>query len=132
MKISNTVKYIGFGVVLILAVAFLMRSCTLYDKVSELKGEHEALQVAYADLDEKSTATISDYQAQIAAKDKAIAERDEQIGKIHEAIHYKDGTIAKLEAEYVNLGENKDAKAILDTVNVTVQKILDEYWASKQ
>jgi len=29
-------------------------------------------------------------------------------------------------------GENKDAKAILDTVNVTVQKILDEYWASKQ
>lgn len=29
-------------------------------------------------------------------------------------------------------GENKDAQAILDSVNTDVQKILDDYWASKK
>jgi len=110
MKIPNTAKLIGFGVVLILAVAFIMRSCTLYDKVSELKGEHEALQVAYADLDMKSRAAIAGLEQDIAAKDKAIAESNHTIAVIRDKIQAKDEDINRLEAEYVNLGENKDAK----------------------
>ncbi len=110
MKINNTVKLIGVGIVAILAVAFLMRSCTLYDKVSELKGEHEALQIAYADLDMKSREMIAAYQQDIAAKDKAIAEANHTVGIIKDKLKTKDAAIADLEAEYVNLGENKDAK----------------------
>jgi len=112
MKIPNSIKWGVFGVVAILAVIFLMRSCNLYDEVSVLKGKHEALQTAYADLDLKSKATIEAHKADIAARDEVIDEAGRTIIDAEGKIRDKDERILNLEEAFTQLGENKDAKII--------------------
>jgi len=112
MEIPNSIKWGVFGVVAILAVVFLMRSCNLYDEVSVLKGKHEALQTAYADLDLKSKATIEAHKADIAARDGVIDEAGRTIIDAEGKIRDKDERILNLEEAFTQLGENKDAKII--------------------
>lgn len=112
MKIPNSIKWGVFGVVAILAVVFLMRSCNLYDEVSVLKGKHGALQIAYADLDLKSKATIEANKADIAARDAVIDEAGRTIIDAEGKIRDKDKRILNLEEAFTQLGENKDAKII--------------------
>jgi multiple sugar transport system substrate-binding protein len=44
-------------------------------------------------------------------------------GKIEDTMNYA--------LEVIYLGENRDAKAVLDETNTEIQKILDEYWAAQ-
>ena len=122
MKIPNSIKWGVFGVVAILAVVFLMRSCNLYDEVSVLKGKHEALQTAYADLDLKSKATIEAHKADIAARDGVIDEAGRTIIDAEGKIRDKDERILNLEEAFTQLGENKDAKIINLQAQVSIWK----------
>jgi len=122
MKISNSIKWGVFGVVAILAVVFLMRSCNLYDEVSVLKGKHEALQIIYADLDLKSKATIEANKADIAARDEVIDEAGRTIIDAEGKIRDKDERILNLEEAFTQLGENKDAKIINLQAQVSIWK----------
>jgi len=122
MKIPNSIKWGVFGVVAILAVVFLMRSCNLYDEVSVLKGKHEALRIAYADMDLKSKATIEAHKADIAARDEVIDEAGRTIIDAEGKIEDKDKKILRLEEAFTQLGENKDAKIINLQAQVSIWK----------
>jgi len=122
MKIPNSIKWGVFGIVAIIAVVFLLRSCNLYDEVSVLKGKHEALQVAYADLDMAMRADLEAYKADIAARDESIAKANEAIAVVKDKIKGKDAKILNLEEEFTQLGENKDAKIINLQVQVSLWK----------
>ena len=122
MEIPNSIKWGVFGVVAILAVVFLMRSCNLYDEVSVLKGKHEALQIAYADMDLKSKATIEASKADIAARDGVIEEAGRTIIDAEGKIEDKDKKILRLEEAFTQLGENKDAKIINLQAQVSIWK----------
>jgi len=110
VKTKDIILRVGGAVLLTLAFVFTIRACRLYDEVSVLKGKHEALRVAYADLDMKSRDYIAAAKSDIEARDKAIMEKEVEINRIRGKVEAQDKTIAGLEAEYVNLGENKDAK----------------------
>jgi len=122
MEIPNSIKWGVFGVVAILAVVFLMRSCNPYDQVSILKGKHEALQAAYADLDLKSKATIEANKADIAARDAVINESTRTVIDVENKIRDKDKKILRLEEEFTQLGENKDAKIVNLQAQVSIWK----------
>jgi len=122
MKIPNSIKWGVFGIVAIIAVVFLLRSCNLYDEVSVLKGKHEALQVAYADLDMAMRADLEAYKADIAARDESIAKANEAIAVVKDKIKGKDAKILNLEEGFTQLGENKDAKIINLQVQVSLWK----------
>ena len=122
MSLPNSVKWLAFGMVGILAIVFLMRSCSLYDEVSVLKGKHEALQIAYADLDMTMKADLEAYKADIATRDEAIAEASRTIVEVQDKIKDKDAKILNLEEEFTQLGENKDAKIVNLQVQVSIWK----------
>ena len=64
---ASKLKWAVLAVVGIVMVVFIMRSCRLYDKASELKGKHEALMLKYADLEMTMRQDLAAYQADIAA-----------------------------------------------------------------
>lgn len=112
MRITSTIKWAVLAAVIIPALIFLQRSCSLYDEVSVLKGKHEALQAAYADADAKAKATIAGMTAEIEARDKAIAELNHGVVVIEGKIEVKDEKIRELEEEFAQLGENSGAKIV--------------------
>jgi uncharacterized protein (DUF3084 family) len=122
MTTKTMAKWAGLAIVLILALVFLSRSCRLYDKLSVLKGEHEALQLAYANLDQKSRLTIAQYESEIEVRDKSIAQANETIAKVKDQVKAKDATLLNLEQEFTQLGEDKDAKILNLQAQVSIWK----------
>jgi hypothetical protein len=112
MTTKATLKWGALAVICTVAACGLLRSCRLYDKLSVLKGEHEALQVAYADLDGKSKVAIEALKKDILAQDVAIREASRDITVLRDKIRTKDSHILSLEEEFTQLGENQGAKII--------------------
>ena len=103
---ASKLKWAAFAVVGIVMVVFIMRSCRLYDKASELKGKHEALMLKYADLEMTMRQDLAAYQADIAARDEAIVEAEQRVAESNDKIKEKDVKILRLEKEFTQLGEN--------------------------
>ena len=121
--VSTTwIKWAVLAGAVVLALLFLQRSCNLYDEVSELRGKHQALQEAYSQLDIRSKAVIGQLTKDIAERDAAIKKTEGDVAVIKDKIKTKDAKIQQLEAEYVNLGENKDAKIVNLQAQVSIWK----------
>lgn len=122
MRIPNSIKWLGLAIVVILALVFLARSCNLYDQISVLKGKHEALQIAYADMDLKSREAI-DVLKEINKKyDEAMKTATYDIANLKNKIKTKDEKILNLEEEFTQLGGNKDAQIVNLQAQIAVWK----------
>lgn len=122
MKISTVIKYglIGAGA-LIIAILFL-RSCSLYDANSILKGRYIELQ-RIADADHAIlTKEIGHLTNDIAQRDVQISRLRESITVINTALVESDRDLATLRASWSNLSAE------------CVQKLqeLDSAWIEKE
>lgn len=117
------IPYIVSGLVFILALTFLARSCSVIDKYSKLKGQYEeARRIAEADHAIQLKA-IEDAQRVISERDQAIAQATERIGSLSAAIANKTEALAALDKDLA------DAKT--DAERVPILTSMVETWKAK-
>lgn len=126
MKKYPWLKYVFAGVVLLLLVVFLGRSCAIRGKYLELKGEYKTLK-AISDEDRKQlNAVIAAKSAEIEQLTKKISDIIANAGQPSQAEVEKDQQIAELSAKVHALEAQGDLAGAL-----AASKAECAQWAAK-
>lgn len=122
MALKQLIKYGLIGAAVIIIAFLFLRSCSLYDKNSVLKGKYDELS-RITDADHALlTKEIGQLTADIGRRDVEITRLTESIIIINTAIDGKDKDLDKIRASWSNLNSE------------CVQKLheLDSAWVSKE
>jgi hypothetical protein len=122
MAVKNLIKYGLIGAAVIIIAVLFMRSCSLYDQNSILKGRYEELKKVATTDHALLTKDISQLTADIGLRDVEITRLKESITVINTALIGSDRDLAAIRASWSNLSAE------------CVQKLheLDSAWIEKE
>jgi len=100
------IKYLLLAVFIISIALFWYKSCSLFDKYSELKGRYDALSQEYDTYRVSAIAEIADLNTIISQKDELIVTLNERVEEKYNEVEELHGISEELESAYTKLTDN--------------------------